>query len=102
MVVASMSILGMLLPSFRNLGRIYEYWHSYRVALERIHYFMNTPELIVDQEDAQRLRVKKGKIEFKNIHLEAIFPPRWPFDNGSVNYVLYSLAIMVNQGLQFP
>lgn len=73
MVVASMSILGMLLPSFRNLGRIYEYWHSYRVALERIHYFMNTPELIVDQEDAQRLRVKKGKIEFKNIHLEAIF-----------------------------
>jgi len=73
MVVASMSILGMLLPSFRNLGRIYEYWHSYQVALERINVFMDTPELIVDQAGATKLKVTQGKIDFHNINFGDIF-----------------------------
>ncbi len=73
MVVASMSILGMLLPSFRNLGRIYEYWHSYQVALERINSFMDTPELIIDQAGATKLNVTQGKIDFHNINFNDIF-----------------------------
>ncbi len=73
MVVASMSILGMLLPSFRNLGRIYEYWHSYQVALERINVFMDTPELIIDKTGATKLNVTRGKIDFHNININDIF-----------------------------
>jgi len=73
MVVASMSILSMLLPSFRNLGRIYEYWHSYQVALERINVFMDTPELIIDQTGATKLKVTQGKIDFHNINFGDIF-----------------------------
>ncbi len=73
MVVASMSILGMLLPSFRNLGRIYEYWHSYQVALERINSFMDTPELIIDQAGATKLNITQGKIDFHNINFNDIF-----------------------------
>ncbi|MFK5950168.1 MAG: ABC transporter ATP-binding protein [Methylococcales bacterium] len=73
MVVASMSILGMLLPSFRNLGRIYEYWHSYQVALERINSFMDTAELIIDQAGATKLNVTQGKIDFHNINFNDIF-----------------------------
>jgi len=72
-VVASMSILGMLLPSFRNLGRIYEYWHSYQVALERINVFMDTPELIIDQTGAKELKVTQGKIDFHNVSFGDIF-----------------------------
>jgi len=73
MVVASMSILGMLLPSFRNLGRIYEYWHSYQVALERVNAFMDVPELIIDKTDATKLKVTQGKIDFRNINFGDIF-----------------------------
>ncbi len=73
MVVASMSILGMLLPSFRNLGRIYEYWHSYRVSVEHIEKFLLTPELIVDEPENERLKVTSGEVEFQNIFLGEIF-----------------------------
>ena len=73
MVVASMSILGMLLPSFRNLGRIYEYWHAYRVSLERIESFMTTPELIIDRQGTKRLKVSQGEIRFENISMGNIF-----------------------------
>ncbi len=73
MVVASMSILGMLLPSFRNLGRIYEYWHSYRVSVEHIDKFLQTPELIVDKHGAKQLKVTAGAVEFQNISLGELF-----------------------------
>jgi len=73
MVVAAMSVLGMLLPSLRNLGRIYEYWHGYRVALERIQFFMETPELITDQRDTKPLEITQGKIEFQKVSIGNIF-----------------------------
>ncbi len=73
MVVAAMSVLGMLLPALRNLGRIYEYWHAYRVGLDRIHSFMATPTLILDSPNAQTLKVETGRIEFKNITVKGLF-----------------------------
>ncbi len=73
MVVAAMSILGMLLPALRNLGRIYEYWHAYKVGMDRIQSFMATPSLIIDSPTAQDLKVESGRIEFKNIKVDGIF-----------------------------
>jgi ATP-binding cassette subfamily B protein/subfamily B ATP-binding cassette protein MsbA len=73
MVVASMSILGMLLPSFRNLGRIYEYWHSYQVSLQRIETFMNTSDLIVDRHKTRRLKITSGEIRFENVSMGDVF-----------------------------
>ncbi len=73
MVVASMSVLGMLLPALRNLGRIYEYWHAYKVGMDKIRTFMETPTLITDTHNAQDLQVERGRIEFKNISVHSLF-----------------------------
>ncbi len=73
MVVASMSVLGMLLPSFRSLGRIYEFWHGYRVSFNRIESFMATPELIIDKRGTKKLKVTKGEIRFKEVRLGNVF-----------------------------
>lgn len=73
MVVASMSVLGMLLPALRNMGRIYEYWHAYKVGMDRIRSFMATPTLIIDSPTALDLNVGSGRIEFNDISVDSLF-----------------------------
>jgi len=39
-VVAAMSIVGFLMPSLRDLGRVYEYWQGARVSLKKFFSFL--------------------------------------------------------------
>ena len=72
-VVAAMSVLGMLVPALRDLGRIHEYWHGYSVALEKIQSFMETPSMANESLDASPLSVDSGGIELADISLDGVF-----------------------------
>ncbi|WP_017314349.1 ABC transporter ATP-binding protein [Mastigocladopsis repens] len=63
-VVAAMSIVGFLVPSLRDLGRVQEYWHNSRVSLRKIAQFLDTPSLVTEIPDAPDLKLGSGCLEF--------------------------------------
>jgi len=70
-LLAAMSILGMLTPALRNLSRSLEYWHTYRISVERIETFLATPLVDnIEQNDYCDLKPGPGKIEFDNVHAD--------------------------------
>lgn len=68
-VVAAMTAVGILLPSFRDLGLVYGYWTSARVSQERIVEFLATPALVREVADAKDLQVTQGALEFRDAEL---------------------------------
>ncbi len=66
-IVAAMSVLGMLTPALKDLSRVYEYWHAYRVAMDRIRVFLGTQPSVKFQPSAPSLPDGPGEIAFKNI-----------------------------------
>ena len=66
-VVAAMSIVGLLVPSLRDLGRVQEYWHGAIVSREKIEDFLAMPVLVSTREESPELIEGDGKLEFSNI-----------------------------------
>jgi len=66
-VVAAMSIIGFLVPSLRDMGRVYEYWQGSRVSLEKIHQFLENPVPIATSRRTSRLRTGGGRLIFRNV-----------------------------------
>lgn len=69
-VVAAMTAVGILLPTFRDLGLVYGYWTSAKVSQERIVEFLATPALVREVANAQDLQVTKGVLEFRDAELK--------------------------------
>lgn len=69
-VVAAMSVVGLLVPALRDLGRVYEYWHGAAISRERIDVFLKMPAELADTEDAVALMPGPGRIQFANVHVE--------------------------------
>ncbi|MBX3615679.1 ABC transporter ATP-binding protein [Nitrosomonas sp.] len=63
-VMAAISIVGILLPPLRDLGRVQEYWHSASIARERIQEFLNSPSLTSQADNAPDLIKGSGRLEF--------------------------------------
>jgi len=66
-VVAAMSIVGLLIPSLRDLGRVQEYWHGAVVSREKITDFIATPRLSRAPKGAEELPDGPGELTFENI-----------------------------------
>jgi len=66
-VVAAMSIVGLLVPSLRDLGRVQEYWHGAVVSREKITDFIATPRLKQAPKEAEELPDGPGELLFENI-----------------------------------
>ncbi|MDX1698303.1 MAG: ABC transporter ATP-binding protein, partial [Thiohalobacterales bacterium] len=66
-VVAAMSIAGFLMPSLRDLGRVYEYWQGARVSMEKIRQFLDSPVPAASARRAGGLRNAAGHLIFRNI-----------------------------------
>lgn len=66
MVVAAMSITGFLLPSLRDLGRVYEYWHGASVSREKLQQILGTPTQVRGKRRAG-LKTVNGRLIFKNV-----------------------------------
>ncbi len=57
-VVAAMTIVGLLTPALKDLGRVQEYWHGAVVSREKIISFLETNPL--DKKAHKNARLKKG------------------------------------------
>jgi len=69
-VVAAMTIVGLLVPPLRDLGRVQEYWHNSRVSLQKIQEFLDTPSLVTEAAKAPDLELGPGRLEFERVSLE--------------------------------
>ena len=66
-VVATMSIIAFLMPSLRDLGRVYEYWQGARVSLEKLHQFLDSPGQAVKSRRTRSLKHGAGKLDFRKV-----------------------------------
>ncbi|MCB1950270.1 ABC transporter ATP-binding protein [Nitrosomonas sp.] len=66
-VIAALTVVSLLAPKLRDLGRVQEYWHGYCVARQKMIAFLETPVLVTDMPDAKALQPKTGKIEFHKV-----------------------------------
>lgn len=72
-VVGAMTIVGLLLPALRDLGRVHEYWHGFRVAAERIERFLELPNLVSERPGAPDLAVERGQLELRQAAIAGVF-----------------------------
>ncbi len=105
-IVAAMSIIGLLTPALRDLGRVQEYWHAAIVSREKITDFLQLPTLPAPGNSAQaaiKLPAGPGKLEFINVaitsHLQTLNATAHPGQvialvgpNGAGKSTLMSLA----------
>ena len=68
-VVAAMTVVSFLVPRFRDLGRVQEYWHNSRVSLGKIAEFMNIPSLVAEIPKAPDLILGPGSLQFDSVSL---------------------------------
>lgn len=68
-VVATMSIVGLLVPALRDLGRVQEYWHGAVVSREKIIDFIAMPRLGRAPKEAKKLPPGPGELCFENIRI---------------------------------
>jgi ABC-type multidrug transport system fused ATPase/permease subunit len=71
-VVAAMSLVGLLVPRLRELGRVQEYWHNFRVSYDKIEEFLDISSLITENPHAPDLIVKQGHLAFESVRLNDV------------------------------
>ena len=74
-VVAVLTVVGLLIPALRGLGRVYEYWHDAQISSKKIMQFLKMPTLITEIKGAPDLKPGKGRLEFINISLLGVINP---------------------------
>lgn len=71
-VMAAFSVLGVMTPRVRSLSRVHQYWHAYRVSVERIGAFLGTETAAVDEPRPSRLATEVSEIEFRHVALDGV------------------------------
>ena len=74
-VVAILTVVGLLIPALRGLGRVYEYWHDAQISSRKIKQFLKMPTLISEIKGAPDLKPGKGRLEFINVSLFGVIEP---------------------------
>ncbi|MBK7541032.1 MAG: ABC transporter ATP-binding protein [Candidatus Competibacteraceae bacterium] len=72
-VVGAMTIVGLLLPALRDLGRTHEYAYGFRVASERLQRFLELPSLVSDYPGAPDLALVRGRLELRQASVGGVF-----------------------------
>lgn len=67
MVVATLTLVGQLTPTLRDLSRVQEYWHNAQVAQAKILEFLGIPSGVVDRPDTPDLVVTAGRLKFDQV-----------------------------------
>ncbi len=71
-IVAILTIVGLLIPSLKGLGRVYEYWHDAKISSQKIQKFLQTPTQVKEIVNAPDLQNGRGSLEFTEIALKDI------------------------------
>ena len=66
-LVAAMSVVAFLMPSLRDLGRVYEYWQGARVSVEKLHQFLDNPVQTPKSRRTSRLKHGAGELVFRRV-----------------------------------
>lgn len=66
-VIAALTVVSLLVPKLRDLGRVQEYWHGFNVARQKMIEFLNTPSSVTDVPGAKDLQLNSGRIEFHHV-----------------------------------
>lgn len=69
-IVAAMALVGLLANPLRDLGRVNEYWHNYRISMEKVHSFLRTRNLVRELPGAPPLKPGPGRLEFRGVSVE--------------------------------
>ncbi|MGI6655831.1 MAG: ABC transporter ATP-binding protein [Desulfobulbus sp.] len=72
-VVAAMSVVGLLLPPLRGLGRVYEYYQDSRISVERIKNFMQMPAKFARKDDYLPFVPGPGLLELREVCFDPLF-----------------------------
>jgi len=71
-IVAAMAVVGMLIPSIRDLGRVYEYWRRASVSINKLNDFLSTRPEVIDAKGAEPLLFETGGIDLHNLSVEGV------------------------------
>lgn len=66
-VIAAITVVGILMPPLRELGRVQEYWHGASVSLEKLKTFLESPSFVTEIVNAPDLKVTSGCVEFHSV-----------------------------------
>ena len=66
-VVAALTVISLLVPKLRDLGRVQEYWHGFNVSRQKMTEFLNIPSQLTEHKDAEKIQRGPGKIEFNQV-----------------------------------
>jgi ABC-type multidrug transport system fused ATPase/permease subunit len=66
-VVAAMTVVGLLVPPLRDLGRVHEYWHGARVSRSKINAFLAVPGCVEEPAGAPPLCPGLGWLAFEGV-----------------------------------
>ena len=66
-VIAALTVISLLVPKLRDLGRVQEYWHGFNVSKQKMAEFLSIPSLINELPDAPRIQRSSGRLEFRQV-----------------------------------
>ena len=66
-VVAAMTVVGMLVPRLRDLGQAFGYWNGAQVAWRKLEEFLASPGTLGEEPGALGLALAGGNVEFRGV-----------------------------------
>lgn len=72
MVVAAISLVAILIPPIRDLGRVYEYWQGAKVSREKLMNLLELGPTIEQAPKALGLARGEGAIEFRDVSVKGV------------------------------
>lgn len=74
-IAAALTLIGLIMPALRQLGRVEQYRHDAMVAREKISAFMRVP--VVEQGGLPPLRIERGLVELRDVTLRSALDHVW-------------------------
>ncbi len=71
-VAAAITLLGYMVHSLKDLGRVHEYWKNSRVSMRKIERFFKIRGLVKQKKQAISLPPGKGEIWFKEVSFDSV------------------------------
>jgi ABC-type multidrug transport system fused ATPase/permease subunit len=74
-IVAALSVVALLMPSIRELGRVHEYWKSAVVAREQAQSFLASGPVLRERRQARPLPDGQGEVRFCDVTISPVTEP---------------------------
>lgn len=71
-LVAAISVVGLFTPALYDLGRVFEYWRSSRIAREKLASLLGAGPVLSTKGARERLAASAGMVEFQNVTVNGL------------------------------